>query len=676
MLLAILGEVWGDAETQPSAQATDIDFSFDDVELDTSAQGEALYETTVVGEPSAEEGLSRVRISRQAIERRGATTAAEVLEHETAVFAQPDGKGERLLRMRGFDQRGVAVYLDSVPFALSWSGATDLGKLPAEMIDSVLLIKGPTSIVHGPGGMGGAVLIQTRDPKESPWLESELESGGDGETRMTMYHGQGIGPIAYGLGVGAMSRGDYRLSSQFEPRQTIEGEPLANGNGYLQNSDRVLRHAALKLEASLGSRHSVAAQGFALDGELGIPRSTSDDRPYFIRFTLWRAATVQLSHEYRGQRLELSTALFGAFFSNRLDAYDDDTYATQQDSNASASLFDDRSLGVRFVSDYRIGGLAAGDGHLRVWLAAERDLHGSRYLFGGQDEETHRFDRSLLSAVPELELPLSRKWSALVALHADLDLAEAEGQSAKPTGTLGPLASLRWDPLDSLMARLWAARRNRIPSLKERFHDQVGFVRANPSLRHEAAWYFGLDLSLSLGKTLRLEASGFDAEVQDLINAEYVPDTNGVMQNRNVAKARFAGTEIAAVFEPVRQLEFRVGYAFLYARRLTNAEGEDRLAQIPTHQASLEAELLPVSWLRLASSFRVVGPQAFDDYTILGLGELGTYAVWDARLEVRPARPVTVWLRGSNLLDMNYQTKYGYPDRGIAGWLGVRLSVD
>jgi outer membrane cobalamin receptor len=90
----------------------------------------------------------------------------------------------------------------------------------------------------------------------------------------------------------------------------------------------------------------------------------------------------------------------------------------------------------------------------------------------------------------------------------------------------------------------------------------------------------------------------------------------------------------------------------------------------------IEAEIEPWQWLRFSSAFRVIGPQSFDDYTVLGLGELGTYAVWDARLEVRPHRLVTAWLRGSNLLDMNYQTRYGYPDRGIAGWLGVRLTVE
>lgn len=658
------------------SSGADTDIFAIEVEGDVEGDLESLYEATVQSAPLAEEGLSRTRISREDIARRGAVTAAEALEQENAVFGQPSGKGERMLRLRGFDQRGVAVYLDGVPFALSWSGTADLGKLPSEMIGSVLLVKGPTSIVHGLGGMGGAVLIETRAPGEAPLLESELESGGGGETRMTLYHALDTGALIYGIGVGALSRDATRLSRQYEPRRTIDGEPLANGSGFLENSDRALRHAALTIALPLRSGHRLAASGMVLDGEFGIPRSTTDDRPYFIRFTKWRAATCQLSHVYRGERLRLETALYGALFANRLDAYDDDTYSTQKDANASASVYDDSTLGGRMLGDLRWPGLPAGEAHLRLWLAGQWDDHESRYLFGGQDDKPHPVARTLLSAAPELELPLSRAWSVLAALHAELDLAENERVQADLIPTLGPLASVRFEPLPQLATRLWVARRNRIPTLKERFHEQIGFVRQSPDLRHESAWYFGLDASLSVGSLLRLEASGFDAEVADLINAQYVPDANGVMQNRNVARARFAGAEVLVALQPCKPLAIRAGYAYLYARRLIAAEGEDRLAQIPAHQASLEVEVEPRHWLSLSSTLRVVGPQAFDDYTILGLGELGAFVVWDARLEVRPVPPVTVWLRGTNLLDMNYQTAYGYPDRGIAGWLGVRLTVE
>lgn len=78
----------------------------------------------------------------------------------------------------------------------------------------------------------------------------------------------------------------------------------------------------------------------------------------------------------------------------------------------------------------------------------------------------------------------------------------------------------------------------------------------------------------------------------------------------------------------------------------------------------------------MASYLQIVGSQAFDDYTILGLGTLGPYAVWNAQIRYQPWPIWQVYLKGTNLLDMNYQTRYGYPDRGLTVWLGTRLTID
>ncbi len=655
---------------------------FEDFPLDD----DFVYETVVTGKPPVEDGLSRTRISKAELARRGATTAAEIVEHEPAVFAQSDGKGERNFRLRGFDQRGVAVYLDGVPFTMPWGGAADLGKLPAEMVESVLLIKGPTSIVHGPGGMGGSLLIETRDPRRGPLVETEMEAGGANEGRLSLYHGQEIGSLAYAIGVGGSARDDYRLSSQYEPRRSTDGAPLENGDGLLENSDRDIRHGAVKALLSLPQGSTLFVQSFVVDGRFGIPRSTTDDRPYFVRFTEWRAIVVQAGHQLDLGELFLEEAFYAGFYDNRLDAYDDATYATQDDVNASISWYHDRVFGGRIRAEYGLRGFPWGRAYVRLWGGARRDIHRNQYKLGGDDNDLHEFQRTLINIVPEVEIPLPGKLTVLASLQTDIDIPDVVGgEYDEPDGAdkthetrtiFGPLMSLRYDPLEWLMLRVWAGQRNRIPTLSERFSSRIGFVRANPGLGHETALYMGLDASFELRDFLTVELSGFDAEVENLINAEYLPETNGVQQRQNVGRARFAGCEIAIDYRPWRQLGLTAAYAFLYARRRTDNEGEDRIAQIPAHQATFGVRGLPVEWIEVASYLRVIGPQAFDDYTILGLGELGAYALWDARLQVTPVPTISFWLKGTNLFDMNYQTKYGFPDRGIAGWLGVRFNID
>ncbi len=650
----------------------------------------SLYETVVTGTPPHEEGLARVRIEREEIQQRGSTTAAEVLEHQPAVYGQTTPKGERMLRLRGFDQRGVTVYLDGVPLVMPWDSSMDLGKLPAEMIDSVLLLKGPTSIVHGPGGMGGAVLIETRDPGEGPLFEAEMELGGlervdTPDLRLNLYHGNEIGPVGYAVGFGHVGRQDYRLSSQYEPRQTVEGAPLRNENGTLDNSDRSVQHGATKLVISLPEDNRLSAQLLLVNGEFGVPRSETDDRPFFYRYTVWRGIVTQLAHRYQSGNLKLEEAVYAGFYDNRLDGYDDDTYSTQEDRNASSSWYHDRIFGGRIRGQYTFRGLAAGDLYARLWLSAEHDMHQNQYQFGGQDDDLHVFARTMIQVVPEVEVPIVSKLVATVSLQTDLEIPDVDpaelerltgaAETLDPEVAFQPMVSLRYDPLKVLMLRLTGAGRTRFPSLSERFSSKIGYTRANPDLRKETAWYVGLEIDWRAHRTVNVALAGFDAEVTDLIHAVYLPETNGIQQKQNVGRARMAGAEAAVTYQPIPELSLSAAYAYLYARRLDDVD-EDRIAQIPAHQATFGLVSDPAKWVSMATFFRIVGPQAFDDYTILGLGELGSYYVWDAHVAFTPIDFFTVFIKGTNLLDMNYQTKYGYPDRGATLWLGVRITVN
>jgi iron complex outermembrane receptor protein len=635
---------------------------------------DAAYETVVKGKPISEEGLSRTRINHQDLKRRGSATVAEAVEHEPAVFASSGKKGERTFRMRGFDQHGVAVYFDGVPFSMPYSGTTDLGKIPIEMVDSILVLKGPTSIVHGPGGMGGAVLIETRSPGDGLSVETQAEAGGNLESKYSLYHSFNPGPFAYSIGAGSSLSNGYRLSSQFEPTYYEDG-------GVLDNSGRRINHLAGKVVVPVPGSNEISTQSFFVDGAFGIPRSTTDNRPFFSRFNVWRASVNQLAHRLERGGLVIEEAFFVGAYKNRLDSFDDDTFSTMDGPNAYRSWYRDYTVGGRIRMDYSLKGLPAGSTHLRLWLGGQHDVHRSRL---DTDEPEDKFRRTLLTAVPEVEIPIVRGLVGLASAQVDADLPDTsdavietdDEYEDRPHVVFGPLVSLRWDPADALMARLVGARRNRIPTLSERYSARLGFSEPNPNLNPESAWYVGLDVDWKVADVINFAVSAFDAEVMDKIESQYLPEMNGVTQKQNIGRARLAGCEASVDFHPVRAVRLTAGYAYLYARRLDNTDEEDRIAQIPAHQAVFGLVYGPLDWLEMASYFRIVGPQAFDDYNILGLGELGTYSVWDARLEARPLPNVTIWTKGMNLLDMNYQTEYGYPDRGISVWAGFAVTLD
>ena len=88
----------------------------------------------------------------------------------------------------------------------------------------------------------------------------------------------------------------------------------------------------------------------------------------------------------------------------------------------------------------------------------------------------------------------------------------------------------------------------------------------------------------------------------------------------------------------------------------------------------MKVRVAPHRRVALSSSLAVVGPQHFEHPETGAWGRLGAYLRWNARLTVTPLRWVTVWVSLKNILDANYQTKFGYPDAGRQLFVGLRLA--
>jgi len=367
----------------------------EDGEREASAEAddsEAVDEVFTIREQrQADRGSSRVRLEREEVERRAVTSAAELIEQQPSVYAASGRSGRRTIRLRGFDQRGVAVYLDGVPLAMPYSGSTDLGKLPVELIDRVRLLKGPTSIAHAPGGMGGAVLIETRDPARAPLIAHLAQLDVAGELHTWLAHSLETGPLAYSVGAGVQDSDGYRLSSRFDP--VTVGEQVIEDGGRLDNSDRFLAHVSAKLRYRFAESQQLWLQATFLDGAFGVPRHMTDMRPFFRRFTVWQALLVQAGHRWRAGGLQGDEVAYGAFYGNRLDGYDDAGYSSQQGPNAFVSWYHERNLGARLRLSAPLPGRLVG----RLWLEARADHHHDRL---DRDEPRRSFGFILMRYPP------------------------------------------------------------------------------------------------------------------------------------------------------------------------------------------------------------------------------------------------------------------------------------
>ncbi len=575
----------------------------------------------------------------------GARTAVEALDYDPSIHATAGARGERIITLRGFAQRQLAVLLDGAPFEIPYDGQIDLDMVPAAMLERIDVAPGPTSVLAGPNGLGGVVDLRTRRAGRGPLLLTQLEVGGLGRFEVNARSAVRAGPFALTVFSGYATRDATPLSARFVPTFREDG-------GARLNSDRRTGYVGAAASWQSGA-HSLELTGWFLSGQRGMPPSTLDDRPRFWRFTLWNTGTVQLGHRYEKDGVRIETMAWWRGAVNTVDAYDDTTFDTQTTPRAFSSLYDDMSLGVRTRGSGRIVDSLS----WRFWVGVQGEQHTSK----ASNADPADVSRVIITAAPELEWKPLSSLALLAGVQLDVEVPVA--LEAQPGVGVGPLLSAVLEPADTLSFSLTVARRTRFPTLRERFSEAMGFRLPNAALRPEAAWHFGATAKWRPVTSLQLELSGWNAEVTDLIAAVRVE--GGLEQLRNVSQARLAGGELA--------MGWRSTYGRVRAGYVLQSVGA--LEYRPTHQAVVDAAATPWPWLELWAGVRVMSERTFTHPDTRVLSTLPPAAVLDARLELGPAN-VRGWFRVTNVFDADYSTEYGFPMPGRQFFAGVSIQPD
>lgn len=583
----------------------------------------------------------------------GARTAVEALDYDPSIHATAGARGERIITLRGFAQRQLAVLLDGAPFEIPYDGQIDLDMVPAAMLERIDVAPGPTSVLAGPNGLGGVVDLRTRRAGRGPLLLTQLEVGDYGRFEVNARSAVKAGPFAVSLFSGYFTRDAWPLAAKFTPTFRENG-------GARLNSDRRTGYVGAAASWTSG-HHALELTGWFLSGRRGMPPSTLDDRPRFWRFTLWNTGTVQLGHRYEKDGVRIETMAWWRGAVNVVDAYDDTTFDTQTTPRAFSSLYDDMSLGVR----------TRGNGKLldslswRFWVGVQGERHTSKATNDTPDDVS----RLIVTAAPELEWKPLPRLAVLGGVQLDTEVPLSLS-GAQPGFGAGPMLSGVFTPHDSVTVTFTAARRTRFPTLRERFSEAMGFSLPNPALRPEAAWHFGVAASWRPVEPLQLEASLWDAEVEGLIEAVRVE--GGLTQLQNISQARMAGGELSAGWRSALG-RLRAGYVLQSTQRLSAPAGV--LEYRPMHQAVVDGAVTPWPWLEVWAGVRVMSERAFTHPDTRVSSTLPAAAVLDARVELGPAS-IRGWVRVTNLLDADYSTEYGFPMPGRQVMAGLTIQPD
>lgn len=193
------------------------------------------------------------------------------------------------------------------------------------------------------------------------------------------------------------------------------------------------------------------------------------------------------------------------------------------------------------------------------------------------------------------------------------------------------------------------------------------FVAANPDLEPERMWSYEIGYLQSLMENrLSFELTGFINRGDNLIQMT-MPEP-GVLLNQNTGDFEHKGIEFQASYAAAPGLNFSFNYGLL--------DMKDPLPYAPRHQFGLHSHFKSgafraVVGIKQVSGLLVGAVQAPVDTSL----PRESYTLLDLNLSYQIIAPLSVFIKGENLLDQEYQIDKGYPLPGIAALGGLHFRL-
>lgn len=621
--------------------------------------------TAVPASPSADEVASIDVVTREDIRRAGAKSLDEALTLAPGLHMYAGTDGLPSTSIRGQRTRHVTVLLDGVPLSGSVEQRFDPASIPVEMIESIEVIRGASSVLYGPGGTAGVIDIVTRRAARGLHGTGEAEHGGPRQTRAAAALSAGGERTSANFAATALKRDYFRLSEDFEPTALQPGHRRINSDREDYAISTTVRH-----EASESARFS-ASLSFRR-GEYGrLPATLTQDesifirRPRFHRIDDYEGLNLHVSSELEpGGNLLVRHTLFLNGIDELTNSFDDETYSTQRGARAFREDAESRIFGTGVLA-------RTGDERANLSLA----LEARRETWRADGFENERGSGGRTASVPfDEEFGLDQQSAALEgALETAPGLRllvgggfarQDGGESEEQDHTY--LAGVVFEPRGGTRLRASVARKIRFPNLRE-LHDRD---RGNPDLTAE------VNRQAEAGAEYTFDAYGLTigCSVFHTIADNPIELFSGD-QAHNAERYRFQGFEVEASWRISPEVRLRATYSHLDARDLSRDRDSPALSGRPQHLIGLASTWRMSERLTLDAGYRYIGGaldvSRTDPAVVRTLEEAHLI---DVGLALQVAPGSELYGRTHNLLDEDYEHNTGAPQPGRSVFVGVRAS--
>jgi vitamin B12 transporter len=241
--------------------------------------------------------------------------------------------------------------------------------------------------------------------------------------------------------------------------------------------------------------------------------------------------------------------------------------------------------------------------------------------------------------------------------------------------------SLAYDLSDSTVLRgnIGTGRKN--PTFTELYGYFPGQFVGNPDLKPESSTSYdiGIDKMLQDGAVV-LQLSLFRQDLEDEINGfVFDPDTFLASAENIDGTSRRSGVELGANWQINNHFDLSATYTYTESEQ-ENALGEnEQEVRRPKHSGALTLGYLSSSQRFNALLAADYGGTRTDVFfppwpDPSETATLDSYWLVDLTLQYQLSKSTSVFARGTNLLDEDYEQIYGYQTPGIAAYLGLHMN--
>ncbi len=586
-------------------------------------------------------GTSAVEIATDSLSVVAAPTAEELLRRMPLIQVRANSRGEVQPDFRGADDRQIAILVDGVPITLGWDHRTDLSVIPLTAVRSVTLLRGLSSMTHGPNVLGGALEFNVA---REPWQQSAVQpftgafsidqQGGSSmdATVGTSIAGQSANWVLR-AGAGYRNNPGVQLPNSALSHPRLSPDLLTGDDGLRLNSDRRLADGflAMRYDGDRGSWFSTLFT--ASDGERGVPPEAHVTDPRLWRYPDQSRLLIAMS----GGTGEWQTGFGSGDLEATLGVDRTSTEIEEYGSSAFRDIVDGETgttttVTGRLVGDHRFSPST----DLRSALTIANVSHAEAFA----DGQAFDYRQRLWSLGSEFELgnwdlPGTRGGSAMWTLGASLDGSDTPLSGDKPA-----LASI-WDwgmrtgvtvlgSGGNVLYHAGFSRRTRFPSLRELYSGALGRFEPNPELMPENLQAGEAGVTVTQGAD-RFQVVAFHQRLSDgIVRTSTVTPVGTRFKRVNRDEVRSTGLELLAAGTRGR---FRFGGDLTLKQvRIKDPAlpgGDERAEYEPTVSGTLNLGLLAPRDVNVTSFVRYRGVQYCENVEVAGLDRMDSSATID-----------------------------------------------